>query len=281
MAYLISPILRPHGSVSAPEAGSPSIESEPVFYDEPDKSILRRFVELRYRLMPYIYNIAWESAKNGTPFVRPLFYSDTTDKELYKATDQYYFGPSLLVAPVLEPGATRRRLYLPRGQWYDFWNPATPLKGQRWIEVPVDAATIPVFVKAGSVIPMKPVHANAGGYPQEVLELHYYAGWGGNTTVVYEDDGVSADAMAAQKYELLTVTANRNRGGAAIRISSNGGSFDGKPQQRRVELQVYGLPGTRKVTIADAVNSSWQNNNGVVRVQVPGWQQGSLQVRMW
>jgi hypothetical protein len=98
---------------------------------------------------------------------------------------------------------------------------------------------------------------------------------------VYEDDGVSADAMAAQKYELLTVTANRNRGGAAIRISSNGGSFDGKPQQRRVELQVYGLPGTRKVTIADAVNSSWQNNNGVVRVQVPGWQQGSLQVRMW
>lgn len=275
---VFSPILRPHGSVSAPEAGSPSIESEPVFYDEPDKSILRSFVELRYRLMPYIYNMAWESTTNGTPFMRPMFYNDTTDPELYAAADQYYFGPSLLVAPVLEAGATRRRVYLPRGEWYDFWKPGMPLKGQRWIEVPVDAATIPVFVKAGSVLPMKPVHNNSGGYPLNQVELHYYAGGGTQTTTWYEDDGMRADALAANAYELITVTTNRTRRGAEIRIRSNGGSFAGMPDRRQVLLQLYGLPATRKVVVKDVPKTTWHTQNGVVTVQVFDWQQAPLHI---
>lgn len=273
---VFSPILRPHGSVSAPEQGSPSIESEPVFYDEPDKSMLRSFVELRYRLLPYIYTMAWESTTNGAPFVRPLFYSDTTDPELYRATDQYYFGPSMLVAPVLQAGATTRKLYLPQGYWYNFWKPGAPLKGRQWVEVPVDAATIPVFVKAGTVLPMKPVHYNTSAYPQHQLELHYYATPGTHTTTVYEDDGLRADALAANAYELITITARQNQRSTLVRVGSNGGNFAGKPEQRQVQLQVHGLPHTSKVVVKNFPKSQWRLQDGTVTVWMPNWKNEPL-----
>ncbi|HEX4959167.1 MAG TPA: TIM-barrel domain-containing protein, partial [Lacibacter sp.] len=141
---VFSPIFRPHGSVNAPDPNIPQIESEPVFYDEPNKSILRKFVKLRYELMPYVYTLMYEAATKGHPMVRPMFFHDNTDSNLYKATDQYMFGDALLIAPVLEKGATKRKLYLPKGLWYDFFDPSKTYNGGTWMEADVNNESIPV-----------------------------------------------------------------------------------------------------------------------------------------
>jgi len=253
---VFSPIFRPHGSVNAPDPKIPQIESEPVFYDEPDKSILRSFIELRYRLMPYIYQLAYEAATNGAPFVRPLFFNDTTDKELYKATDQYYFGPSLLVAPVLEKGATKRKLYLPRGLWYDFWKPGQRIDGAKWIEVDVTNETIPVFVKAGSVIPMKPLFSNTGEYPEDQLVFHYYAHAGVNTHSFYEDDGNSPTALTSGAFETIKVYTVQKTNPVSLTFST-AGSYKGKPAQRNVELYIHGIDKPKGVIIDDVKLEKW------------------------
>ncbi len=275
---VFSPIFRPHGSVNAPDPKIPQIESEPVFYDEPDKSILRSFVELRYRLMPYIYNLAYEAATTGAPFVRPMFFNDASDPELYKATDQYMFGSALLVAPVLEQGATKRKLYLPKGEWYDFWNPEKRIKGAQWLEVDVNAATIPVFVKAGSVIPMKPVFENTAQYPKGRIVLHYYAAEGNSQSVFYEDDGVSPDAIKANKYELITVKTNTKGQQVTMTIVGNGGQYKGKPAKRQIELFVHGVAQPKQVLVNGSVLSKWLMENGAVSIPSIIWETGVKKV---
>jgi oligosaccharide 4-alpha-D-glucosyltransferase len=237
---VFSPVFRPHGSVSAPDPKIPQIESEPVFYGEPEKSILRNFIELRYRLMPYVYQLAYESGQTGAPFVRPLFYTDTTDYNLYKAVDQYYFGNAFMVAPVLEKGVKTRRLYLPRGAWYDFWDPAQKINGGRWLDVSVTADRIPVYVKAGSVIPMKPSFSNTADYPKEILEWHYYPNEGSYTYSIYEDDGITADAQKNNAYEKINIHVNTRNNKSLIRFISTGNKYTGKPEKRDVRWVLHG-----------------------------------------
>ncbi|HMP88485.1 MAG TPA: glycoside hydrolase family 31 protein, partial [Lacibacter sp.] len=276
---VFSPIFRPHGSVAAPEANAPSIESEPVFYDEPDKSILRSTIELRYRLMPYVYNLARESARNGSPFVRPLFYTDTSDRELFNATDQYYFGPHLLVAPVLEPGATTRRLYLPRGDWYDFHRPTERLQGGRWMEVPTEAATIPVFVKAGAVVPMKPVFENTGSYPAGKWIFHYYPAAGDSYNSFYEDDGQATDALEKNKYEEIRVKTTRKGRRTRVEISATG-SYPGQPEKRVVDLWIHGVGNPRLVNVNNSRTSNFSREGNSIRVSGLNWNGQSLRVEL-
>ncbi len=261
---VFSPVFRPHGSVSAPDPKIPQIESEPVFYDEPEKTILRNFISLRYRLMPYVYQLAYESGKTGAPFVRPLFYTDTTDKNLYKAVDQYYFGNAFMVAPVLEKGAKKRRLYLPRGAWYDFWNPTEKINGGRWVEVPVSAQTIPVYVKAGSVIPMKPSFSNTGDYPKEILEWHYYPNEGSQTFSMYEDDGFSANADKTRAYEKINIHVNTQNNNSRIRFVSIGNKYTGKPEKRDVRWVLHGEQAPKRIMI-DGKNAE------ILRLVGHGW----------
>ncbi len=258
---VFSPIFRPHGSVNAPDPKIPQIESEPVFYDEPDKSILRNFIQLRYRLMPYVYQLAHEAATNGSPFVRPMFYNDTNDPELFKATDQYYFGPSLVVAPVLEKKAKKRKLYLPRGFWYDFWKPERSISGTKWIEVDVNDTTIPVFVKAGSVLPMKPQFDNTAVYPKEQLVFHYYAHAGVMTHSFYEDDGNSAHSLRSGAFETIKVYSVQKTNPVSFTFSSTG-SYKGKPAQREVELFVHGIDKPQGVTIDGVRLEKWMMMEG-------------------
>ncbi len=277
---VFSPVFRPHGTVSEADPKIPQIESEPVFYDEPEKSILRNFIELRYRLMPYVYQLAYESGKSGAPFVRPLFYSDTTDKNLYKAVDQYYFGNAFMVAPVLEKGAKTRKLYLPRGAWYDFWNPTEKINGGRWLDVNVSAERIPVYVKAGSVIPMKPSFTNTTDYPKEILEWHYYPNEGSHTYSMYEDDGLSADAEKNRAYEKINIHVYTKNNKSLIRFVSAGNKYAGKPEKREVKWVLYGKQEPKRVVIdgqnADILKSAghgWQ-------IVIKDWRDQAMEVRV-
>ena len=277
---VFSPIFRPHGSVSAPDPNIAQIESEPVFYDDPDKSIIRNFIQLRYRLMPYVYNIAYESVRTGAPFVRPLFFNDTSDSNLYKASDQYYFGNALMVAPVLEKGAKTRKLYLPGGQWYDFWNPSAIIYGGRWIEVKLTAEQIPVFVKAGSVLPMKSMFNNTNDYPKDQLEWHYYPKEGSHSYAIYEDDGQTAQSLSSGAYEIIRVHAETRGGKHKIKFASNAKIYQGKPASREVKWILHGQQATPKLVLVDGKSvdalKAASNDWGVM---IKDWKDQSVEIK--
>ncbi len=268
---VFTPIFRPHGSVNAPDPTIPQIESEPVFYDEPNKSILRKFVELRYRLMPYIYTLMYQASNKGTPLVRPMFFYDNADSNLYKATDQYMFGDALLIAPVLEKGATKRTLYLPKGLWYNFWNANEKRNGGEWIEVDVTSENIPVFVKAGTVLPMKPLFENTVNYPKDKIILHYYAAEGEQQNTMYEDDGTTTNPVAKKQFEIIRFLSSTKNGIVNFIINSNNGQYAGKPMQREIDLFVYGINKPAKVLVGGKNRTNWMLHEDVLHIPSILW----------
>jgi alpha-glucosidase/alpha-D-xyloside xylohydrolase len=153
--------------------------------------IIRQYLELRYRLMPYLYTAVRECCDTGMPILRAMWLHYPDDGAAVALGDQYLWGRDILVAPVIEKGATTRRLYLPRGRWYDFWTNER-LDGGREITRPVDLATMPLYVRAGAMIPMGPVRQYVDEPSDAPLGLTVYPGADG-TSSVYEDDGRSFD----------------------------------------------------------------------------------------
>src|SRR5205823_324406 len=126
-------------------------------FDEKTQGILRTYLDLRYRLLPYTYSAAWQVTSNGNTFMRPLVMDFPADKEALNIGDQYLFGPAIMVNPVTTAGATTRSVYLPAGSkpWFNFWTGATSPASQR-IEVPAPIETLPLFIRPGSILPMGP-----------------------------------------------------------------------------------------------------------------------------
>jgi alpha-glucosidase len=116
--------------------------------------MIREFLQLRDRLMPYFYTLAWEASQTGHPLVRPLFWADSEDSHLWNVEDAFLLGDALLVCPVVEEGATSRTVILPKGYWYNFWND-TLLEGGRQVYLEAPQEQIPLLVKAGSILPME------------------------------------------------------------------------------------------------------------------------------
>ena len=172
-----TPIFRPHGTaLGDADPNAKDIPSEACFYPEPYKSIVRRYINLRYTFLPYNYTLAYEEAKFGKPLVRPLFYYDNADSNLFKVQDEYFWGDNILVAPVLEKGATERKIYLPESNWYNFFTDEK-IEGKKWVTEKIDINNIPVFVKEGSFIPMfesvLPVK-NTRDYTGKNITIKYY-----------------------------------------------------------------------------------------------------------
>ena len=153
---------------------------------EPDVGELQ-YLELRYRMLPYVYSIARECCESGLPMMRALWLHHPDDLQATARGDQYLWGRDLLVSPVVEKGATSRRLYLPRGEWFDFWTEER-IGGGREIDRPVDLATMPLHVRAGALLPFGPVKQYADQVIDQPLSLVVYPGANGEFTL-YEDDG--------------------------------------------------------------------------------------------
>ena len=149
--------------------------------------IIRKYLELRYRLMPYIQTLVRECYDTGLPMMRALWLHHPDDAAAVARGDQFLWGRDILVAPVVQPGATTRRLYLPRGTWIDFWA-NEPVDGGREIDRPVDLATMPLYVRAGAVLPMGPVRQYVDQPAAEPTSLVIYPGASGLSSL-YEDDG--------------------------------------------------------------------------------------------
>ncbi len=161
-------------------------DQEPWSFDGEVTDITRKFIELRYQLLPYLYTMFWDYANEGIPMIKPLVYFDQEDHQTFYRTDEFIFGNQMLVCPVLEPNAQGRRMYFPRGQWYSYWTDEVLTGGkEQWVAA--DISKIPLFVKAGAIIPKYPVQQYVGELEIEELILDVYFKLGKEKSTVYED----------------------------------------------------------------------------------------------
>ncbi|MFP4488288.1 MAG: TIM-barrel domain-containing protein [Bacteroidales bacterium] len=162
--------------------------------------VCRNYAELRYRLLSYNYTLAWQARDKGIPMMRAMWLHYPGDKQAAALGNQYLWGEDMLVAPVYEKGATERRLYLPEGLWYDWWN-NDKHEGGRYITRSVNLDIMPLFVKAGSIIPFDPQRQYTSQTVDESLEIRVYKGADGSFTL-YEDDGISLDYLENKGFSL-------------------------------------------------------------------------------
>jgi alpha-glucosidase len=239
-------------------------QQEPWAFGEPYESICRRWIELRYQFLPYIYTAAWQAAETGLPMMRPLALAFPEDLRTYSRDDEFLLGDALLAAPVGYPGQTQRRVYLPGGPWYDFWT-GRPRSGEVSVDAPLER--MPLFVRAGSVLPMGPVMQHTGEWPPEVLQLNVYPGDG--ESWLYEDDGHS---LSYEKGEVrLTRFVARVAGDDLTLRRLVEGPFD--PGYAWFEITVYGVETAPQQVLLDGqpVRATHNAEQGVVQLAAGPW----------
>ena len=232
------------GDPGPPEIRSYSgaaIPDSDQLHDPQVEAICRKYLELRYRMMPYLYSTVRECTISGLPIMRALWLHFADDPEAVARGDEYLWGKNLLVAPVTEKGARERQLYLPRGDWYDFWTGAR-LEGGRGISRPVDLETIPLYVRAGAILPEGPTKQFTSENVEGPLSARIYPG-ANASFLLYEDDGITFNYRSGQSMGIeMSWTEARQK--FEMRLAP--GSRMLSPEPRRITLHVGDA--TREVT---------------------------------
>ena len=204
--------------------------------------ICRKYLELRSRMMPYLYTAVRECTETGMPIVRALWLHHSDDPIAIARGDEYFWGRDILVAPVVERGATSRSVYLPRGEWIDFWTEER-VSGGREIVRAVDLSTTPLYVRAGAVIPLGPVRQYVDEPSEEPLTLVVYPGADGESSL-YEDDGRSFDYRRGDWMRVAMRWRDRDRR-LTVRLAD--GSRMRGPSPRPIVVRVAGSTATRTI----------------------------------
>lgn len=199
---------------------------------------VRAAIELRYRLMPYLYAAFLRASETGAPVQRPLVFDHQEDPMVRELDDEYLFGPDLLVAPVIEAGTTARQVYLPAGTWYD-WHSGERFDGQQFLVAPTPMDRIPTYARGGAVIPMWPTApASTAGHHPDVVELHVFLPGEGDeavhTSFLQEDDGLT---FAADDGARVRTTFELQRVGDRVTVRGEV-EGDGYPEHARESLRV-------------------------------------------
>lgn len=225
-----SPFMRAHS------AGDTK-EREPWSFGEPFTAINRKFIELRYRLLPYFYSAFWEHHRYGFPILRPIVMQEQKVSANYFRQDEFTYGDKILICPVLEPGQKSRKVYLPKGKWYNFWTYEV-VEGGKEVVVPTPLETIPIFIKAGSVIPEYPVMQYVGEKEIEEVTLNiYYTDLEANS-FLFEDYGETF-AYEQDIYLEKKFVVNGNDGALSVHQSMEGLYT---PRYENYRINVFGLP---------------------------------------
>jgi alpha-D-xyloside xylohydrolase len=196
------------------------------------EKILNKYDELRYRLMPYIYSQAWDVTAHGGTMMRALVMDFPKDKIAREVKDEFLFGPSLLICPVIKPGVRSRDVYLPSGvNWTDFWT-GRPYAGGTTITADAPIDKLPIFVRAGALVPMGPLMQYVEEKPTDPLVLKVYPGANG-AFELYEDEGMNNNYRRGA-YSTIPISWNdRNR---TVTIGARVGTFVGMLNTRRIRI---------------------------------------------
>jgi alpha-glucosidase len=159
---------------------------EPWVFGEEITDIVRKFVELRYQLLPYLYTAFWKYINDGTPILKSLVLYDQEDTATHYRSDEFIYGEQILICPILEPNAKGRRMYVPRGKWYNFWTHELVEGGKElWVDANIDS--MPIFIKEGAVIPKYPVQQYIGEKKFDEITLDVYYKEGKENSKLYDD----------------------------------------------------------------------------------------------
>jgi len=217
-----NPIFRNHGYQT---------ETEPWKYGEIVEENMRNMLDLRYRLLPYIYSEAWQITKNGSTMMRPLVMDFREDAVAVGQAYEYMFGKSILVAPITEAGVNEWNVYLPKSaSWFNFWT-GKQFKGGQTITTSAPLNIIPLFVKAGSIIPMGPF-IQYSTEKSDPVEIRVYPGADGEFTL-YEDEN---DNYNYEKGSYSIITFSWNDSKKVLTISDRKGSFPGMLKKRHFNI---------------------------------------------
>ncbi|MEZ4686060.1 MAG: glycoside hydrolase family 31 protein [Bacteroidia bacterium] len=274
---VFQPMYRTHAQEDVP--------AEPIFWDDTTKTIARTFINMRYRMMPYNYTLAWENATKGTPMMRPLYYLEDSDAH-FTNKNEYLWGDAFLVAPVVNKGAVGKQVYFPGEKpWFDIWTGNRHEGGSEAV-IPLSINTIPAFVRAGSFVPMVPVFQSCKDYASTKLDLYYYHDKSVQTASgqMYEDDGETKGAFEKGDYELVKFEANTGQNEALgdfleIAVSN-------MKKEREISLylfNIYEQPSSLLINGRVAKESifMYNQNTGKLRVDLPAFDKEAEVIVSW
>jgi len=239
---IFHPFFRGHSS-------SDQGDKEPWAFGAAYEPLIKKAIELRYQLLSYIYTTFWQYVTQGTPMIRSLAFMDQRDSHTHMRMEEFGFGDKLLVCPISQQGATWRRMYLPHGSWVNFHTDKLH-KGGHEIRVDAPLDIFPLFVKSGSVIPMRPVLQFTGEKHFEQLTLHVYFSMKRNHTVLYEDAGDGYDYKEGKcSVKKFSVFGNRKQ----MRVlQKTEGNFE--TDYKEYLMEIHCLPFRPKGFIIDGVD---------------------------
>ncbi len=220
----------------------------------------RKYAELRYRLLPYFSALAWEAHLSGVPILRPLLLEFQPDGQLAGVDDQAMLGAGLMICPVLEAGATQRRIRLPQGTWHDFWS-GSSWHGPGEIDYPAPLDRLPILARGGTILPMGPVLQHIpDDHRFDEVEVHLWPPYPASGTL-YEDDGTSLEYIRGD-WSLTQITADESEGEIVVRISARQGSFTGQPVSRQVEVILHRSAAPAQVIVNGQISQNWSHAAG-------------------
>ena len=261
---VFQPIYRPHAQ--------DNIAPEVVFHDKETQDILRKFIKLRYNLLPYNYTLAYQNSITGMPLMRPLFFenflSDELNHDLIDNATSYLWGDAFLVTPIVDAGVNSVSVPLPEGVWFGYFN-GERYPGNQTVELKASLSTLPVLIRAGAFIPMIDDIQSTKDYDSSVLTLHYYddSTISSSNGKMYEDDGKSFNSIEKNQNEILHFNANRNsqhqdNGRLVFSFNRTGKGYPQMPETREMSLIIHHwLQAPKNITLAGKTIPIGPNTN--------------------
>jgi len=271
---VFQPVFRPHAQDAVP--------SEPVFRSERAKVLAREAVWLRYAMLPYNYTIAFDNNQTGMPLMRPLMFVEPDPDKPADRSTTYMWGPDFLVAPVVEPGATRTEVVFPTSSklWFDFHTGSAHNGGVIEVVKP-EEAHIPVYVRAGAFIPMAKVAQTTRDYDSRRIDLHYYhdASVAASSGKLYDDDGETAQAYEKGQYEIVRFASKYASGKLEVAFETETGKAY-QAAERGFALKVHNVQASPRAVTVDgrAARFNWNAKHKLLEVAVPARKQQSSKV---
>jgi alpha-glucosidase len=235
----LAPFCRNHKAIDG-------YDQEPWRFGKYYEDIIRKYLKLRYELLPFLYTTLEEAHRTGIPLFRPLLLNYQDDPNTYNIDDEFMIGGDLLVAPVMKPDVTRRLVYLPPGAWYDYWTNEKHTGGTM-ISVDAPLETVPLFVRAGAMIPTTTPRNYVGEHPGDPITFNIYPDDRGEAEgYLYEDDGTSP-AYKNGVYRRTTVTTSRQASVFSVAVDVTDRQYD--PGARKLNFNVKGQRSTTTVRV--------------------------------
>jgi len=220
-------------------------DQEPWRFGKSYEDVIRKYLKLRYALMPFLYTTLEEAHRTGVPLFRPLMLNYQNDSSTYNLDDQFMVGEDLLVAPIVKPDVTHRLVYLPEGTWYDYWT-NKKYAGGTMISVDAPLDVVPMFVRGGAMIPTVPPQNYIGERSNDQVTFNIYPDDKGTASAeLYEDDGLSP-AYKRGEFRRTKVSVRRGQRGQIVSISAAEGSY--KPAPRRFSFVLRSSPRNNSVS---------------------------------